>query len=548
MDLMQNPFYVLNASPRDDRRRILELSEERSLHIDSNVCMQARVDLTNPRKRLTAEIAWFPGLSPHRTKELFDNLERLITTNDIPRLPPVAKGNLLAFGLSRISNGSSNNIALQMLQLAQAFEDIDPEDLRTILNEDRIVSGFTEITDLSAIEQEIQELRRYYMQVIKSVLNNLPAKDLVDLVTHIVKSATNNGQEQGLSVIHDLVDSYELEVQPFVEKETENIKILVEKIKSAADAKKSDQVLSTMVDQLATVIKNWDTVVQPIHISRKSRGLDHDDSREVAFIVRNLAVHLYNEHGKLDFSRKLTDALQEVFAEVSEVADFVAEDAKALNNIVEQRAKHIEETKKRADEWRREITYQASIGAFIQDTFRISPEGIVWKGNRWSLDSITRMRWGGTRHSINGIPTGTTYSIVFGTTTGIASIELRKQDVYANITDRLWKAVGVRMVTEYLEGLRSGRVYRFNSALVRDRGMELEKKRLFGQNERIFCPWKDLVIWEQPGYFCIGKQSDNKVSASLSYQDDDNVHVLEAIIRTFWKRGGDLLSCLLNNE
>ena len=58
MDLLENPFHILSASPRDNRRRIMELADERSLLLDSGKCMQARSDLTNPRKRLSAEIAW----------------------------------------------------------------------------------------------------------------------------------------------------------------------------------------------------------------------------------------------------------------------------------------------------------------------------------------------------------------------------------------------------------------------------------------------------------------------------------------------------------
>lgn len=547
MDFLQNPFYLLNATTRDNRQKILELSEERSLYIDPNVCMQARADLINPRKRLAAEMAWLPGLGPKRTKELVDSLERPVAENNIPKLVPIAKANVLASSLLRLSNQTSDNISEQILQLAQAFDDIDSENVRLILNEDRIVSGFSEVIDLTIIEQEIQERRHYYKQVIKTALDSLPPKQLVDIVTHIVKTTTNNGEEEGFTVIHDLVDHYELEVQQFIEKETENIETLVEKVKSEADYKKPDQVLSTIIDQLVRVVKNWDVVVQPIHISAKSRGLDHAASRQVATIVRDLAIHLYNKHEKLEFSQRLTNVLQEVFAEVGGIAERVAEDSKILENIGQQRAKYVEETYQRAEEWRREITYEASIGALFQNTFRISPEGIEWKGNKWSLDSITRMRWGGTRHSVNGIPTGTTYSIFLGTRMGIASIELRKQDVYNNIIDRLWKGVGVRMVTEHLEGLRSGKAYNFNSAVVRDQGMDLERKRFFNTNEYIFCPWRDLVLWAEPGYFCIGKQSDNRISVRLSYQDHDNVHVLEAIIRTFWKRGGDRLSSLLNN-
>ena len=546
MDLLQNPFYILNATPRDNRRRIMELADERSLMLDSSECTQARSDLTNPRKRLSAEVAWLPGIGPKRAVEVLALIEssppELLS---IDKLTSVARANLLAAGLSRLSDCSSDDIAEWILEIAWAFEDIDPEELSVILNEERIVSGFPEITDLSAVETEIQERRHHYRQVIKAALDNLSAKDLVEAVTIAVESATDDGEEQGPILIDDLVDSYEVEAQAFLEKEEGNIKVLVEKIRTAADAERPDSTLAPMINQLIQVVKNWDTVAQPIQVSTKSRGLDHDASRRVAMLVRGLAIDLFNEHSKLEFSQQLTNMLQEVFAEVGEVAERTAEDASTLDEIAEQRGRLMEDARKQAEEWRKEITYEADIGLIFKDKLRISPEGIEWKGRRWELESITKVRWGGTRHSVNGIPSGTTYSIIFGNGSNYASIELKKESIYSNFIDRLWRAVGVRLLTEYLEGLRNGKKYRFGSAVMSDHGMELERKKLFSSNERVFCRWEELVIWNGAGVFCIGKKKDKKLSAAFSYQDEDNIHVLEAAIRMFWKRGEDRLSSLL---
>lgn len=546
MDLLQNPFHILNASPRDNRRRLMELADERSLLLDSSECMEARSELTNPRKRLSAEVAWLPGIGPKRAGEVLSLIESSPTDLlAVDNLSSIARANLLAAGLARLPDHNADGVAEWILEIAWAFEDLDPDELSVIINEERVVSGFSEVSDLSAVEAEIQERRRHYRKVIKSALDNLSPKELVEAVTVAVESATDDGEEHGPILIADLVDSYEVEAQGFLEKEEGNIKALVEKLRAAVDAERSDSTLAPMVNQLIQVVKNWDTVAQPIQVSTKSRGLDHDASHRVAGLVRGLAIHMFNEHGKLDFSQQLTNMLQEVFAEVGEVAERTAEDADALGEIAEQRGRLIADAKNRAEEWRREITYEADVGAIFKDKLRISPEGIQWKGRRWDLDSITRVRWGGTRHSVNGIPTGTTYSIIFGNGSNYASIELKKEVTYSNFIDRLWKAVGLRLLTEYLEGLRDGKKYRFGSAIMSDHGMELERKKLFGSNERIFCHWGELVVWNGAGVFCIGKKEDKKLAAAFSYQEEDNIHVLEAAIRMFWKRGGDRLSSLL---
>jgi hypothetical protein len=548
MDLFQNPFHILTASLRDNRRRIIELADERSLLYDSSGVMEARSELTNPRKRLSAEVAWLPGIGPKRAGEMLSLLETSpINLLDVDKLSSIARANLLAAGLGRLSDHNAYDSAKWILAISWAFEDIDPEELIVLINEDRLVSGFPEVSDLSAVEAEIQERRRYFRQVIKSALDNLSPKELVEAVTIAIDSATDCGEEQGPILTADLVDSYEVEAQGFLDKEEWNIKTLVDRLQKAVDAERSDSVLAPMINQLIQVVKNWDFVAQPIQVSAKSRGLDHDASHRIAGLVRDLAIHMFNEHGKLDFSKQLTEMLQEVFAEVGEVAERTAEDSDALENIAEQRARLIDDAKNRAEEWRREITYEADVGAIFKDKLRISPDGIEWKGSRWDLDSITRVRWGGTRRTVNGIPAGTTYSIIFGNGSNYETIVLKKEAIYTNFVDRLWRAVGVRLLTEYLVGLREGKKFRFGSAVISDHGMDLVRKKLFGSNERVFCRWGELVIWNGAGVFCIRKKEDKKVASTFSYQEDDNIHILEAAIQMFWKKGGDRLSSLLGD-
>lgn len=548
MDLLHNPFYILTASLRDNRRRIMELADERSLLLDSSECTEARSDLTNPRKRLSAEAAWLPGVGPKRAGEILSIVENSpIDLLTVCQLASMTRANLLAAGLTRLPDYNADNVAEWILALSLTFEKVDPEELRVIINEERVVSGFQEVSDLSAVEVEIQERRRYYRQVIKSALDNLSSIELVKAVTAIVDAATDEGEEQGPVLIADLVDSYEIEAQEFLDKEGENIKALVGKLRGAIEAKQPDSVLAPKINQLIRVVKNWDSVAQPIQVSAKGRGISHDESHRVAGLVRSLAVYMFNEHGKLEFSQQLTHMLQDVFAEVGEVAERIAEDADALEDIVEQRARLIEDAKNGFEKWQREITYEADVGAVFKDKLRISPEGIEWKGCRWPLDSITRIRWGGTRHSLNGIPTGTTFSVIFGTRHDSTTIALINQTTYSNFIDRLWKAVGVRLLTEYLEGLRDDKKYSFGDTVMSDIGMEMVRYKFFGGNERIFCCWGELEIWNDPGVFCIGKKGDKGLSAAFSYQKEDNIHVIEAAIRMFWKTGGYRLSSLLGN-
>ena len=337
VDLLQNPFHILTATPRDNHARIMDLADERSLLLDAEECMAARLSLTTPRKRLVAEVAWLPGIGPKRAEEVLSLLEFRpadILTED--KLLPAARANALAAALSRLSEYSAGNIAKWILELAEAFEEIEPEKLKNLINEERIVAGFPEVTDLSALEEEIQERRRYYRQVIKAALDNLASKELVAAVTDAVESATDVGEEHCPILIADLVDAYEVDAQEFLDREEENIVALIEKLRTAVDAESDDSVLEPMVNRLIQVVKNWDFVAQPIQVSTKSQGLDHDASIRVAKTLRSLAIYMFNEHEKLELCQRLTSMLQEVFAEVVEIAELTANDADTLDEIAER--------------------------------------------------------------------------------------------------------------------------------------------------------------------------------------------------------------------
>ena len=103
-----------------------------------------------------------------------------------------------------------------------------------------------------------------------------------------------------------------------------DVKTRVRNLRRAADANKPDSFLDPMVNQLIRSVKEWKALAQPFHSNRT-------DHYSVANLVRQLARHLWREHGKISHTRKLMKMLQEVFAEIGEITRLVAEDIKALD-------------------------------------------------------------------------------------------------------------------------------------------------------------------------------------------------------------------------
>lgn len=532
--LHQTPFAILGVTTRDDRRRIVELAEEKSLELDHDICQKARSDLTNPRTRLSAEIAWLPGVSPRKASQLVEGLlHDAMAVREESGLPTLAHLNLLAAAFEAVdSEHDAEDLASFIQEVAYLVDEIDPEDVLRDINEDRAVSGFPEVRALDQIEAELAERKRYYRSAIKDALDRLPPTTLVQVMTDTVEGVTLGGEDHAPELIDDLVDSYEVETQGFLQKEAENVHKL---IKAARDSAKSGEAaVKPYVDKLDAVARNWDKVAQPIQLSAKARGIDHEASRDLAYEIRSLAIDLFNTHDMLTQSQRLTGLLQELFAELPEVSERVEQDADALADIFHERKQAVA----RRDEWAREITYRAEIGVMFKDTLSISPDGISWKGQSFSLDSITRVRWGGVRHSVNGVPTGTTYTIAFGDKRSEAVVDLKKEDIYSKFIDKLWRAVCVRLLGEMLEALKDGRDLYFGDALLHDDGITLVKHKFLGANERVRCTWGQVQIWNADGSFCIGSKDDKKTNVGISYIHVANTHILEQLIRMAFKKPG----------
>ena len=333
MDLFKNPFYILGATPRDDKYRIIELAEEKSLLSDADECMEAKAVLTIPRRRVSAEVAWLPGVDPSFYGILFRYLES--PNEELPNITmaPIASANLRATKLSRYPDLLSSDILEWILEITQKSETIQPEEVRKVLNDDRSVARFSEAAK-SDVDDEIRNQKRYYSQTVTSVLGNLSVNARARVMTSLLETSTSNGRYQCPILIKDLIPAYELGVQDFLEQKKKIIEAQDEKLRAMIDANSPDTTLAQIVDQLLEAVKEWDTLAQPIQLSKQSSGERHNASFEIVQRLRILAADLFGEYGKFNISRNIINMLKEVFAEVPELAEYISEDAEALEEQI----------------------------------------------------------------------------------------------------------------------------------------------------------------------------------------------------------------------
>ena len=248
--LKNSPFFLLGATTRDDRRRIIELVEEKSLTLDNDICTKARSDLTTPRNRLAVEMAWLPSVSPNSARVLVDNLHNHIDlVKKATTAPALAKANLLAAAIELLHPEMDvDQWCDWIVEFAYTVDMITPEDVLREINEDRSVSGFPEVKGTEQIEIELRERQRYYTDTIKTALNRFSSEKLVDVVTRVVETTTDIGEEHGSSLVHDLVERYETDANRYLQPEAENIKKLAEAILQVAH--KGESSVKPLVRQI----------------------------------------------------------------------------------------------------------------------------------------------------------------------------------------------------------------------------------------------------------------------------------------------------------
>lgn len=96
----------------------------------------------------------------------------------------------------------------------------------------------------------------------------------------------------------------------------------------------------------------------------------------------------------------------------------------------------------------------------------------------------------------------------------------------------------VRLIGEMLRKLSQGEKVQFGDIVVEKNGIMLNKPNhsrkgrlaVWG-SEPYHARWEELSISNQPGIFIIESTKEKKARVELSYQDMDDVHILEAVMR-----------------
>ena len=518
MNILENPFCVLGVSIRDNRKQIVEVAEEKSFLDDSEAVREARSVLTNPRRRLAAEIRWFPGLGDKKVKELVNFLQKvnrgeLLLKNSFTGFKSLAQLNFAVhiFGLRKFDHASE--IEELILEVCGCLASMSIERIRSIINKDRLASEFPQVEE-NEIKHEMNDYCADILAVIERKLSALPQDEYLKLIEKFAVEYSDEGGKYYESFLLDgLISSYELKISPHLEELTGTIIDAIYNFK------------------IASYLKEWRKLVRPLVMVAKSRGIENDRIRnqaeEIFVAIREKAVKLHNKHHKTKEALNLILLLKEPLADISSrISEMISSDIRELESLERKR----QEAENEYEKYKASLYYETELGLIFQDKLIISADGISWKGVNTPLDEVYGMKWGGTRRYVNGMYMRTDYKITVQAP--YITINLApNEEKYNEIVQRLWRALAGPISERILKQLQSGELLFFGSIKVKDNGVYLKKSGWFSFDVKFFTWNKPLITYSDNGMFIISDTKDNNYLASASYINDMNTHILEAILR-----------------
>lgn len=362
-----NPFFILGVSINDKRQTVLQLAEEQGLLGDADVCEAAATQLTNVKKRLAAEMRWFPGTPDDKIKELIksltSNASLVSLSSSLNNLSKYTY--ILAVTEKQRPTTPDQLVTLQKLivELDQTYQVLHAEDIIIDINNARESAGIPPIDSITAITEEIIALRIDTKNILSNTLSSLTVHDLVSLTTAIATSEVNKPRSSFGVILEDVMSLYEVKAERILSQSAEdvyedidNLKEYLEEIDKThhyfsptftevvKNAKKFDEmfesvpnVISAKVDKILKNVEEFEKYAQPLQLLSHAKGTSHELSEEVAFQVRELAITLCNDYVDYDFTKetlKITTALQHICTELPVMAELLSTDTAILNKEI----------------------------------------------------------------------------------------------------------------------------------------------------------------------------------------------------------------------
>ena len=533
--------------PESSRSTIHEQAEEKSFDIDENLCKKAENILINPKKRLEAEISWFPGLDiktvTERVKEVFSDTRKYISDLIINKTKNyLAEANLLAFGLEQVkdtSDWSKDDLRLAASFLCSFCEKINVDDCITKIVASREKSKFpTNILEEDA-SQYIDEQKSYYEKTLYEFFQKIDSDIAVEILTKMVDESTDNGNNPSKwYLFENLLSKYEKDLSGFIAEENALIEKDIEILNGLVTSENNDY--NDLLNQLHNDLKNWKRVIYPIMVIKSSRGLNDENCEYLFYALRKLMLISTNNHNNYHFSLRLTKISKSIFAELRSVRERLEEDDHILNNLVQKADDEARENKKFME-------FSCVFGRVYKTSVKTDEKAITINDKEvYKFDDIDRIKWNTKKD--NSILENESFYIEFTVKNRKIPILLNidSELVYSRIREILWRAVSSKLLNKYLKELSSGRKIILGPITLFDYGIELVDKGFIFSTTQMFT-WKDIeYVNLENGVFEV--KGPENFNLSVNIDCEYNLYAIYALLTLFLKHGNGIRISSLNGK
>lgn len=345
MKITQTAFYLLGVNIHNSRSEIRALSETASFIKDEEACRNAERNLLQPNKRVEQEIAWLPGTPPDVATEL---VKKALTGYFTRRykesqsefvIPPLAASNLLCESIPNMLCVQAGLIDAAQIKgivrtAAEIDEEIDTADVLSLINEDRRISSFGEVTVLSLLDENIENQRKELRTTISNVLQNLDSDTETTVLAELVDEITEKGTKQNLSLLDEVIAEYEMRKQDIHQQLEKRIKFEVAAIRNELSKNdgRDDSVINDSLEGIKQSLNLWQKSIHPILVSYKSKGIAHKTAESIIADIRSLCIYAYEDCDVPDVFKALGESLAFAVDTVPKFSDLVKSDLEYLRH------------------------------------------------------------------------------------------------------------------------------------------------------------------------------------------------------------------------
>ena len=258
--LEENPFRVLQVSIYDTKATITARADDLSFAEPERekIFDAARDTLLNPRKRITAEVAYFVAAEVFNVGDILGELE----------------------------------------VIDEKFSALNAQELFDKINETREKAKFPAAQDFDAVETELENIRAEIRGRIQAAVESLPQENYTRFANELADRILSK-KKFGV-VVEDFFELYSLNMRPLIVDKYEKLRERLEHIK--IESKKISRSIKDYYNgngfkELETELKGFCVVVTPLNKFALAKDADDFPDTEAALnLFVNFAIDMYNEN------------------------------------------------------------------------------------------------------------------------------------------------------------------------------------------------------------------------------------------------------------